>query len=313
MALETSINSQVKSSYGIIRIQNDDDLVEGKGYLFRIGTAEVPGMVYKISHKVDVTTGGHLSARRVAKNEICACKVSLGHKVPFQEFSANRALGSMVLIDRLTNATAAAGVIEHKLSRSDNLTYHEMDVTRELREQALGQRACTLWFTGLSGSGKSTLANAVEKRLHALGRHTMLLDGDNVRLGLNRDLGFTEADRIENIRRIAEVAKLMNDAGLIVLTAFISPFAQDRRRAAEIIGRDSFFEVYVSTPLEECELRDVKGLYAKVRAGELRNFTGISSPYEVPEHSALVVDTSAEPLEDSVERIVRLLFSSSAR
>ena len=227
--------------------------------------------------------------------------------MPFQVFSANRTLGSMVLIDRLTNATAAAGVIEHKLSRDDNLTYHEMDITSELREQALGQRACTLWFTGLSGSGKSTLANAVEKRLHALGRHTMLLDGDNVRLGLNRNLGFTEADRIENIRRIAEVAKLMNDAGLIVLTSFISPFAQDRRRAAEIIGRDSFVEVYVSTPLEECERRDVKGLYAKARAGELVNFTGISSPYEEPEHPDIQVDTCVEPLEQSAGRIVDFL------
>ena len=307
--LERESGAQASSLLAATLLWMDDvELVEGKSYLFRIGTAEVPGTVYEISHKIDVGSGAHLTAQRVVKNEICTCKISLGNKVPFQEFSSNRALGSMVLIDRLTNATAAAGIVEHKLSRSDNLTYHQMDITRQLREQQLGQRACTLWFTGLSGSGKSTLANAVEKHLHALGRHTMLLDGDNVRLGLNRNLGFTEADRIENIRRIAEVAKLMNDAGLIVLTSFISPFAHDRRNAAEIIGQDCFIEVYVSTPLEECERRDIKGLYAKARAGELRNFTGISSPYEQPEHPAIVVDTSAERLEDSVERIVQLLL-----
>lgn len=308
--IEHASGVDVSSLLAVTLLWMDDaELVEGKGFLFRIGTAEVPGTVYEISHKIDVTTGDFLPARRIAKNEICACKVSLGHKVPYQVFAENRALGSMVLVDRLTNATAAAGVIEHKLNRSDNLTYHQMDITRQLREQALGQHACTLWFTGLSGSGKSTLANALEKRLHALGRHTMLLDGDNVRLGLNRNLGFTEADRIENIRRIAEVAKLMNDAGLIVLTSFISPFVADRRSAAEIIGTDSFIEIYVSTPLEECERRDVKGLYAKARAGELSNFTGISSPYEVPENPDAVVDTCRESIEDAVERIVQLIAS----
>ncbi|MBQ9058365.1 MAG: adenylyl-sulfate kinase [Atopobiaceae bacterium] len=282
----------------------DTALTAGKNYLFKLGSQTVPGMIYEITHRVDVSTGEHLSAKRIEKNEICECKVSLGHKLVYQDFAANRTLGSMILIDRLTNATAAAGIIEHKLNRSDNLTYHEMDITRALREQALGQTACTLWFTGLSGSGKSTLANEVEKRLHARGMHTMLLDGDNVRLGLNRNLGFTEPDRIENIRRIAEVSKLMNDAGLIVLTSFISPFVRDRRSAADIIGHESFVEVYVSTPLEVCEQRDVKGLYAKAREGKIANFTGISSPYEPPEHPAITVDTSEESLEDAAARIV---------
>ena len=288
----------------------DAALTAGKNYLFKLGTQTVPGMVYEISYRVDATTGEHALAKRIEKNEICACKISLGQKVVYQDFAANRTLGSMILVDRITNETAAAGVIEHKLNRSDNLTYHAMDITRELREQALGQRACTLWFTGLSGSDKSTLANEVEKHLHALGCHTMLLDGDNVRLGLNRNLGFTEPDRIENIRRVSEVAKLMNDAGLIVLASFISPFVRDRRAAAEVIGANSFVEVYVSTPLEACEQRDVKGLYAKARAGEIANFTGVTSPYEVPEHPAITVDTSSETLESAVERIVTLVVSN---
>ncbi|MBQ9058042.1 MAG: adenylyl-sulfate kinase [Atopobiaceae bacterium] len=290
---------------------DDAPLVAGKNYLFKLATQTVPGTIYEITHKVDATTGKRLAAKSVAKNEICSCRVSLGRQLVFEPFAQNRTLGSLILIDRITNATAAAGTITHKLSRSDNLTYHQMDVTRQLREEALGQRARTLWFTGLSGSGKSTLANAVEQRLHAQGVHTMLLDGDNVRLGLNRNLGFTEADRIENIRRIAEVAKLMNDAGLVVLTSFISPFASDRRRAAEIIGQDSFVEVYVSTPLEVCEQRDVKGLYAKARACEIPNFTGISSPYEPPERPDIVIDTSTESLEDAAERIVGMVLGDA--
>ncbi len=307
--IERASAAEASSFFAATLLWMDDvDLAEGKNYLFKLGTKTVPGIVYEITHRLDVVTGEDVPAERISKNEICECKVSLGEKVVWEEFAHNRTLGSMILIDRLTNATAAAGVIEHKLSRSDNLTYHEMDVTRALREEALGQRARTVWLTGLSGSGKSTLANAVEKRLHALGCHTMLLDGDNVRLGLNRNLGFTEPDRIENIRRIAEVAKLMNDAGLIVLTSFISPFVRDRRAAAEIIGDESFVEVHVATPLEECERRDVKGLYAKARAGKIPNFTGVTSPYEVPENPDIVVDTSAEPLEESVERIVSFLL-----
>ena len=203
--------------------------------------------------------------------------------------------------------TSACGVIMHALRRTDNLTWHEMDITREFRAQQKGQTPKTIWLTGLSGSGKSTLANELEKRLVALGKHTMLLDGDNVRMGLNKNLGFKEADRIENIRRIAEVAKLMNDAGLIVITSFISPYVRDRRNAREIIGDDSFIEVYVSTPVEECEKRDVKGLYKKARTGEIPNFTGISSPYEVPEHPEVTIDTTGKSLEDSVDYVMAQL------
>ena len=214
----------------------------------------------------------------------------------------SNALGSLILIDRVSHMTSACGIVEHTLNRENQLTWHNMDITRSFREEQLGQTAKTIWFTGLSGSGKSTLANELEKRLAAMGKHTMLLDGDNVRMGLNRNLGFREADRIENIRRIAEVSKLMNDAGLIVLTSFISPFAQDRQNAREIIG-DAFMEVYVSTPMEECERRDVKGLYKKARSGEIAEFSGISSPYEPPEHPDIIVDTTNRSVEEVVDEL----------
>ena len=246
---------------------DDSKLVPGKNYIIRVGTQKVPATVLKIKHKIDVNSGQEVAAEAIYKNEIAQCDISVSSNIVFEPFEINKALGSLILIDRVTHMTAACGVITHSISRSRDLTWHTMDITREFRENQLDQKACTIWLTGLSGSGKSTLANALEKRLASMGKHTMLLDGDNIRMGLNRNLGFSEADRIENIRRIAEVAKLMNDAGLIVLTSFISPFAQDRRRAKEIIG-DSFVEVYVSTPLEECERRDVKGLYAAARAGK---------------------------------------------
>lgn len=286
---------------------DDTDLLPGKNFLFRIGTREVAGTIIKLKHAIDVNTGEEVTASRVRKNEIAVCDVSLAEKVVLDAFENNRTLGSMILIDRITNMTSGCAVVEHNLNRSDNLTWHNMDVTRELREGLGGHKAVTLWFTGLSGSGKSTVANAVEQALYAQGRHTMLLDGDNVRMGLNKNLGFTEADRIENIRRIAEVAKLMNDAGLIVLTSFISPFTGDRRNAREIIGDGSFIEVYVSTPLEECERRDVKGLYKKAREHKIGNFTGITSPYEAPEHPEVTIDTSAETLDESVARVLACL------
>lgn len=227
----------------------------------------------------------------------------MGSRVVLDEFSNNADLGSLILIDRVTNMTSACGVVVHKINQENNLTWHDMDITKELREGQLNQKAFTIWMTGLSGAGKSTIANALEKRLFAMGKHTMLLDGDNVRMGLNKNLGFGEKDRIENIRRIAEVAKLMNDAGLIVLTAFISPYRKDRRRAREIIG-DGLIEVYVSAPLKECERRDVKGLYKAARAGEIFDFTGISSPYEMPEHPDIVVDTHEKSVEECVNQIL---------
>lgn len=285
---------------------DDAKLVEGKNYLLKIGTQRVPCTVMSIKYKIDVNTGEEVYADYIYKNEIARCEISVASRIVFDKFEKNNALGSMILIDRVSHMTSACGVVEHSLNRGDHLTWHDMDVTREFRERQLGQKACTIWFTGLSGAGKSTLANELEKRLVAMGKHTMLLDGDNVRMGLNKNLGFRENDRIENIRRIAEVSKLMNDAGLIVLTSFISPYKRDRRNAREIIGED-FIEVYVSTPLAECEKRDVKGLYRKARSGELENFTGINSPYEIPEHPDIVIDTSAGTLDDCVEQLVKAL------
>lgn len=285
---------------------DDSKLVAGKNYIIRVGTQKVPATVLKIKHKIDVNSGQEVAAEAIYKNEIAQCDISVSSNIVFEPFEINKALGSLILIDRVSHMTAACGVITHSISRSRDLTWHTMDVTREFRENQLDQKACTIWLTGLSGSGKSTLANALEKRLASMGKHTMLLDGDNIRMGLNRNLGFSEADRIENIRRIAEVAKLMNDAGLIVLTSFISPFAQDRRRAKEIIG-DSFIEVYVSTPLEECERRDVKGLYAAARAGKIEQFTGISSPYEVPRDPQITIDTSKHSVEECVDLLIEQL------
>lgn len=283
---------------------NDSSLVAGRNFWMKIGTQQVPATVMKIKYKIDVNTGAEVYADNIYKNEIAYCEISAGTNLVFDRFEHNRELGSLILIDRVTNMTSACGVVQEPLARGKSLTWHNMDVTRSLRESQLGQRAVTVWMTGLSGAGKSSIANALEKRLFSLGKHTMLLDGDNVRMGLNKNLGFEENDRIENIRRIAEVAKLMNDAGLIVLTSFISPFRQDRRNARDIVG-ESFVEVYVSTPIEECEKRDVKGLYREARKGNIQNFTGVSSPYEEPEKPEIVVDTSKHSLEECVDIVLK--------
>lgn len=285
---------------------DDARLVEGKGYLMKAGTCKVPVTVLRIRHKIDVNTGQEVPADAIYKNEIAVCDFSTATDFVFDTFSQNRALGSLILIDRVSHATSACGTITRSLDHGKNLTWHHMDITREFRENQLGQKAFTIWFTGLSGAGKSTLANALEKRLAALGKHTMLPDGDNIRMGLNHNLGFSETDRIENIRRIAEVSKLLNDAGLIVLTSFISPFAGDRRRAREIIG-DRFIEIYVSTPLEECARRDVKGLYAAARSGKIEQFTGISSPYEIPQHPDLTIDTTGRDLDECADVLLTQL------
>lgn len=288
---------------------DDSELVPGKNYLLKLGTKKIPAVVMNIKHKIDVNNGNEIPADSIFKNEIAECDISVSEKIVFDEFSQNPTLGSLILIDRVTHMTSACGVVMHKLNRSDNLTYHEMDITREQRENQKGQKAKTIWFTGLSGSGKSTLANALEKRLFAIGKHTMTLDGDNVRMGLNKNLGFKEQDRIENIRRIAEVSKLMNDAGLIVINSFVSPFERDRLNAREIIGDDSFVEVYVNTPLEECERRDVKGLYKKARSGEIQNFTGISAPYEPPKNPEITINTAEHDLETCVDMLIEALES----
>ena len=286
---------------------DDSHLVAGRNYYLKLGTKMIPAVVMHIHCKIDVNTGNEIPADTTYKNEIVDCDISVSDRIVFDEFQNNHTLGSLILIDRITNMTSACGIITNVLRRADNLRWQEHDITRQLRAQQKGQKPVTIWMTGLSGSGKSTLANELEKRLVALGKHTMLLDGDNIRMGLNKNLGFRETDRIENIRRIAEVAKLMNDAGLITITAFISPYLRDRRSAREIIGEESFIEVYVSTPLEECERRDVKGLYKKARAGEISYFTGISSPYEVPKKPEITVDTSTMSLDDCVDVILKAL------
>lgn len=281
-------------------------LAAGKSYFIKTGTQKVSCTVLRIHYKTDVVSGQEVPASVIYTNEIACCDIMAGTDLVFDTFEQNKALGSFILIDRVSHMTSACGTITRSLRQDSHLTWQNMDITRSFRENQLGQKARTIWFTGLSGSGKSTLANALEKYLAGLNKHTMLLDGDNIRMGLNKDLGFSEPDRIENIRRVAEVAKLLNDAGLIVLTSFISPFAADRRRAKEIIG-EGFFEVYVSTPLEECMRRDVKGLYAGARSGKIEDFTGLGSPYEIPEHADLTIDTTGKNIQECVEILIQKL------
>ena len=284
---------------------DDSSLVPGKNYFVKIGTKIIPGTVTAIQHKIDINTGKEILADQIVKNELATCQIALAEKVAFDLFSENEELGGFILIDRVTNMTSACGVIKEELiNNTQHVIFQQTDITREVRANQKNQKPFTFWFTGLSGSGKSTLANEVEKRLVLLGYHTMLLDGDNVRLGLNRDLSFDDTGRVENIRRVAEVAKLMNDAGLITLTSFISPFEQDRQKAKQIIG-DNYIEIYVSTPLNVCEQRDVKGLYEKARAAGIQNFTGISSPYEVPINPDIVIDTSNRSIEEVTDYLVK--------
>lgn len=286
---------------------DDVELTQGKNFLVKIGTKLIPAAVMDIKYRVDIHTGEHLAATHLYKNEIAVCDIAAADEIVYDIFRKHKGVGSFILIDRVTNMTSACGVVEHSLRRSENIVWQKLDITREIRAGKMGQKPLTLWFTGLSGSGKSALANEIEKRLSVAGKYTMLLDGDNIRMGLNKNLGFEPEDRIENIRRIAEVARLMNDAGLIVLTAFISPFASDRQNARDIIGEGNFVEIYVSTPLEECERRDIKGLYRKAREGRIPNFTGISSPYEVPGKAEIVIDTSRQSIEESVDMVLKAL------
>ena len=286
---------------------DDEPLPPGRTYLLKIGARTVGASITEIKHRVNVNTLEHTAAKRLELNEIGVCNLSLDQPIPFESYADNRALGGFILIDRISNRTVGAGLLNFALRRADNIHWQHTDVTKQSRAALKRQRGQVVWLTGLSGAGKSTIANLVEKRLHALGRHTYLLDGDNVRHGLNKNLGFTDEDRVENIRRVAEVAKLMVDAGLIVLTAFISPFRAERRMAREILQDGEFIEVFVDTPLAVAEARDVKGLYAKARAGQLKNFTGIDSPYEAPEAPELRIDTTAMTPVEAAERIVEWL------
>ncbi len=283
---------------------DDEPLAAGRAFVIKLSTQKLPATVMRIKYKLDIDTGDKLPSEVLYKNEIAECEIALVGSAVFDRFEFHPTLGEFILIDRITNMTSACGVILHSLRRSDNIFWQDFDITRDVRAKSLGQKPLTLWFTGLSGAGKSTLANALEKRLYSLGYHTMLLDGDNIRMGINKNLGFKEADRVENIRRVAEIAKLMNDAGLIVLTAFISPYIADRRNARNIIGDGNFIEVYVNTPLEECEKRDVKGLYQKARKGEIPNFTGIGSPYEPPEEPEIITDTLGHDVETCVDELL---------
>ena len=285
---------------------DDEDLTEGKTFLLKLGTRMIAATVQQIQYQIDVNTGAHLETTHLSKNEMGRCTVTTAEKIVMDPFARSRQLGRFILIDRVSNMTSACGTVDQVINNSNYVIWQKLDITKDARAKSLGQRPRTLWFTGLSGAGKSALANEIEKRLQTKGYHTMLLDGDNIRMGLNSNLGFSEADRTENIRRIAEVAKLMNDAGLIVLTSFISPFHADRKRARHIIG-DDFVEIHVSTPLAECERRDKKGLYAKARAGEIRDFTGITSPYEVPRSPEIRIDTTGRELEDAAEELMEAL------
>ncbi|MEP7312961.1 MAG: sulfate adenylyltransferase subunit CysN [Pseudomonadota bacterium] len=289
---------------------HEEAMLPGRPYLMKIGARTVSASITSPRYKVNVNTLEHLAAKQLELNEIGVCNISLDRAIAFDIYAENRETGGFILIDKLSNDTVGAGLLQFALRRADNIHWQALDVNRSARAQIKGQKACVLWFTGLSGAGKSTIANLVEKRLHAGGRHTYLLDGDNVRHGLNKDLGFTDADRVENIRRVAEVSKLMVDAGLIVLVSFISPFRSERRMARELLEQGEFIEVFVDTPLEDAEKRDPKGLYKKARRGELKHFTGIDSPYERPENPEITIDTRALDAEQSAERIIGMLLQT---
>ncbi|MFM1725090.1 sulfate adenylyltransferase subunit CysN [Rhodococcus sp. PAM 2766] len=285
----------------------EHDMLPERPYVCQIGTMTVQARITRPKYKVNVNTLEQTATNTLALNEIGVCNISFDRPVPFDPYVDNRDTGGFILIDRLTNTTVGAGMIAHSLRRSDNIHWQSVDVNDEARSLLKGHRPQIVWFTGLSGSGKSTIANALERRLYALGCHTYLLDGDNVRHGLGRDLGFTEADRVENIRRVTEVARLMADAGLIVLASFISPFRAERDAARELIGSDRFCEVFVDTPIEVAEERDPKGLYRKARRGELSNFTGVDSPYETPASPDVRIDTTDLAPEQAADRIVEVL------
>ncbi len=285
----------------------EEELLPGRQYLMKVGTAMVPAQMSALKYKVDVNTLEHMAGKTLALNEVGYGNFSTAQPLVFDPYRDNRDTGGFILIDRFTNATVAAGMIDFSLMRATNVHWQALDVNKDARAAMKGQKPVILWFTGLSGSGKSTIANLVEKKLAAEGKHTYLLDGDNVRHGLNRDLGFTDADRVENIRRVGEVAKLFVDSGTIVLTAFISPFRSERRMVREVVGAGEFVEVFVDTPIEVCMQRDPKGLYEKAKAGKIKNFTGIDSPYEAPEVAELNIKTVTGDTEIHAQRIVDYL------
>ncbi len=286
----------------------DEAMIAGRAYWLKLATQSVSATVQAPKYEINVNTLDRLAAKTLDLNGIGVVEVSTDKPITFEAYADNKTLGGFILIDKLTNATVAAGMLHFSLRRAQNVHWQAGDIDRDMRANLKNQRPALLWFTGLSGSGKSTIANLVEKKLHRMNRHSFLLDGDNVRHGLNKDLGFTEADRIENIRRVGEVAKLMTDAGLIVITAFISPFRAEREMVRAMLPEGEFLEIFIDTPLAEAERRDVKGLYKKARAGQLKNFTGIDSPYEAPEAPEIRIDTTAMTAEEAADLIVERLL-----
>ena len=286
---------------------DSDSMAPGREYLFKSNTQSTSMTLGKLKHRIDVNTLEEIPAQKLDMNEIGICNISLSKRIAFDAYDDDPAMGGFIIIDRISNNTVGMGLIDYPLRRSDNIHWQTMDITKENRSKQKSQKARVIWFTGLSGSGKSSIANILEKKLNNLGRHTIILDGDNVRHGLNKDLGFTETDRVENIRRVGETSKLMVEAGLICITSFISPFEAERKMVRNLLETDEFIEVFIDTPLEECEKRDVKGLYAKARAGELPNFTGISSPYENPMNPEIRIDTTTMTAEEAADLIIDYL------
>lgn len=304
----TSKHVQIGNSFAVTLLWTDDTpLKEGGQYYFKLGTKEISAIVHKVVHKINIHTGEEEKALMIEKNDLVHCHINTFEEIAYTKFSVLSNLGRFILIDKLTNMTAACGIIEDSLQNIRHLTYHETSVTKSVRASLKGQQPKTIWFTGLSGAGKSTLANMLESYLVHNGKHTMLLDGDNIRFGINKNLGFSSEDRLENIRRISEVAKLMNDAGLIVITSTISPTHAYRELARQIVGVENFIEVYLSTALETCEKRDVKGLYEKARKGLIQNMTGIHAPYEVSTTANITIDTTDKLILESFEELVKAL------
>ena len=286
-----------------------DAMIPGRQYIFKSNTQSATLTLGKLKHRIEVNTLDHLPAKTLELNEIGVCNISLDKRIAYDSYDNNQTLGGFIVIDRLSNNTVGMGLIDFALRRSENIHWQKMDVSKESRAEQKSQTPKIIWFTGLSGSGKSSIANILEKKLQALGKHTITLDGDNMRHGLNRDLGFTAADRVENIRRVGEVAKLMVNSGLICITSFISPFESERKMARSLVSENEFIEVFIDTPLSVCEERDVKGLYAKARSGQIPNFTGISSPYEPPEKPEIRIDTTKLSAEAAANQIIEFILA----
>ena len=290
---------------------NKEKMLPERNYIFRFINSQTIGKITDLVHKVNINTFDKIASKSLSLNEIGYCKVALNKNTIFNSYKNNKRLGSFVIIDQFNNQTLAAGVIDHELRRASNISWQDMSINKKLRSSINGQKPCILWFTGLSGSGKSTIANIIEQKLHQLGKLTYLLDGDNIRHGLNKDLGFTDSDRVENIRRISEVSKLMVDAGLITIVSFISPFKSERKMARELVEDKEFIEIFVDTPIDECEKRDPKGLYKKARDGQLKNFTGIDSNYEKPDAPEIILKTETKNAEDLADQVLQYLQNNN--